>query len=149
MTKIEWDLLVESGSDDDLMYALTDLPDDDLVEFVRYADAEICNGGFFQYFSNGIFDANKHKQFLIDIGLYDLAQVIQDSLDVFPDGVQPIRLPDCIEPIDDKVLELVREKGRFDEFDKQYYAKNSQIEPAMANWVRKNSNHYWELISDI
>ena len=143
----EWNQIVTTGGDEEIMMNFDYLPDEDIISVIQYADGEICNGGFFQYYSNGIFDAKQHCEYLLLVGLPSLAQIVQQSLEVFPGGLQPKRSPQDVNPIDKQVLALVGSKSRFDDLDSAYYADCELIFGACANWVRQNPDHYWQVIN--
>ena len=149
MLRSEWDELIESGSDQDVLDLQWDLPDDDIIALTLYANNEICNGGFFQYYSNAIFDAKLHIQHLHDLGLNEIAATVQASLDCFPQSEQPIRSESDINPIDIRVLELIGSKDRFDALETEYYRLCDGHEAAFAQYMRKNSERYWNSIGEI
>ena len=129
-----------------MLDSITDLPDDDPIEYVRYADSEICNGGFFQYYSNAIFDAQQHVALLRQLDRKDLADIVEQSINVFPEGLQPVRTQNDFGPISDKVLGLIGIESKFDSLEREYYNLCPNLEITFANWIRKNSEHYWALI---
>ncbi|HLO98405.1 MAG TPA: DUF4375 domain-containing protein [Fimbriimonas sp.] len=140
----KWDQLVASGSDEDLFAALPELDDEDPISLVLYADSEICNGGFFQYYSNGIFDVQEHVRALELVGLEPFAELVRESLAIFPNGIQPHR-GDSEYPIEDEVARLIGGKNKFDELDDRYFVLTENLIPGVVAYVRRNSDHYWKM----
>ena len=131
----------QTRSDEELLDALPHLGDDDIIGYVSYANSDICNGGFFQYYSNAIFDAKKHIEFLKQLEMFEMADLVQQSLNIFPESIQQVRKDVDIEPIDEIVLELIGDKDCFEKIERRYFEICFAMTPYLANWVRK---HYWQ-----
>ena len=144
MTYEKWTELIRSGSDEDLLGTLLELDEEDIISYVSYANNEICNGGFFQYYSNAIFDAKKHIEFLHKLEMNVMADLLQQSLNIFPDSIQPVRKEDDLEPIDEIVLQAIGSKDRFHDIESQYYKICFSLDTPFADWIRKNSDYYWQ-----
>lgn len=140
----KWEQLVANGSDEKLFAALPELEDDDPISLVLYADSEICNGGFFQYYSNGIFDVQEHIRALELLGLDPFAELVRESLAVFPNGIQPKRGEE-VNPIEDEVASLIGGKDKFHLLDDVYFELTKGLVPGVVAYVRRNSDHYWKL----
>jgi hypothetical protein len=149
MLRSVWDELIESGSDQDVLELQWDLPDDDIITLTLYANNEICNGGFFQYYSNAIFDAKLHIQHLHELGLHEIAALVQASLDCFPQSEQPIRSDSDMNPIEARVLELIGSKNRFDALETEYFRLCERHEAAFVQYIRDNSESYWNSVGEI
>ena len=148
MLRSDWDDLIETGSDQKILELVWDIPDDDIIAITSYANNEICNGGFFQYYSNAIFDAKLHIQHLHDLGLNEIATIVQRSLDCFPQSMQPLRSKSDTDPIESKVLELIGSKDRFGELESEYFRLCEAHESAFAQYFRNNSVSYWNLVGE-
>ncbi|MBS1700203.1 MAG: DUF4375 domain-containing protein [Armatimonadetes bacterium] len=153
LSRAEWDRLLKSGSDVDLIGVFSELPEDNMIGFVLYADGEICNGGFFQYYSNGIFSAREHIHHLQQLGLNQLADVVQQTLNLFPDSVQPVRLESDLVPIDDRILQLLGDRSCLDNLNIDYFEVNGTnskgptlVEVACAKHIRDHADEYWDLL---
>ena len=145
MTEAEWDHMIANSADEELLAHIYSLPDEDVIEYCWWADGEICNGGFRQYYSNSIFDALKHASYLEELGEQQMAEIVKKSLLLFPNGEQPKRL-ESEEPIFNRVDTLLGgNKSAFEDLEDQYYASNGGFESSCAAYVRKHPDHYYQL----
>ena len=140
----QWKKYLETASDEDLFDAISwDFPEDDVLQYASYGINEICNGGFLQYYGNGSFDANLHVRYLRELQLDDIADLVDASLQFFPNGEQPIRTEDDLEPIDDRVSELLNDEDPFTELEDKFFAfPKESIDQAYAKYIRKNPEIY-------
>lgn len=140
----QWIKYLETASDEDLFASVSwDFPEDDVLQYASYGISEICNGGFMQYYGNGIFDANLHVRYLRELGLDEVADIVHASLQFFPNGEQPIRTDEDLEPIDDRVLELLNDEDPFTELEDKFFAIPSEsFDKAYAAYIRKNPEVY-------
>ena len=148
MTRSEWDTHLATASDEVILYLVCDLPDEDILPEALYANSEICNGGFFQYYSNSIFNTTKHIADLRELGLDELANIVQRSLDCFPNSEQPIRQETDFNPISDRVLILIGTRERFDKLEEEYYRICDGVEAACIRYFRGHSGEYWKILGE-
>jgi Domain of unknown function (DUF4375) len=142
MTKSQWDQLISEGTDDELLPALSSVADDDIIEYTRYADAEIRNGGFSQYFSNDIFDVDRHVDFLIELGLEEAGKIVRAAhslalLSEDPSGSLVLNQPDSDSS-----------PYRFYALDDAYFRHSADLDAARASWLRAHSETYWLSVTE-
>jgi hypothetical protein len=145
----QWKKYLETASDEDLLVEVSwDFPDDDILQYASYGINEICNGGFQQYYFNGIFDANLHVRYLRELRLDEVADLIHASLQFFPNGEQPIRTDEGFEPMDDRIAELLDGENPFTELEDKFFAfPMESIDQAYAAYIRKNPEVYLPYVS--
>ena len=149
MTRSEWDVKIETASDPEILDMIMGVLDGEIMSEALYADNEICNGGFFQYYSNSIFDARKHISDLRKLDQSDLADLVQRSLNCFPNAEQPRRLETDLAPISDRVLSLVGSKDCFTEIEGEYYRICKGLEAAIIRYFRAHSGEYWSKLGEV
>lgn len=113
----------------------------------RYANSEICNGGFHQFYLNGIFDAARLADDLDRLPNPKWGECIRKSLARFPDGKQPIREERDL----DEMEEILNKAGigddTFREIEDIWYANYGELDSALVQYVRDNPTEFEELES--
>lgn len=151
MTRPEFSQLVSSGSDEDLVdsifHLLPEYEEDDghfegdVIRVAQYANAEICNGGFYQFYCNRIFNPMRVIECFEALGVMAMADCVRESMRMFPDGQPPVRLPGE-EPIDDKLEALGIDPGSFEEIEGIYYSHTKEFYESWAPYIRRNPDVY-------
>ena len=136
------------ASDDEVRDLIWDVPEEDILSETYYADNEIRNGGFFQYYSNSIFDAKKHIADLRKLDFIDLADIVQRSLDCFPNSEQPRRFESDIYPISDRVLSLIGSRDCFYGLEDEYYRICDKLDAHFIRYLRTHSEDYWKILHE-
>ena len=158
MTLEEARNFILTADDSDLDEALTEaIPEEedehgrevgDLYLVLPYASNEICNGGFFQFYGNGIFVPELIVSQLERIGAQELANAVRQSMALFPEGKPLVRTAEELEPIDDKLLALGLTRDSFDEMESVWYAKCGELEDLCLAYVRANPDLYAGYLAD-
>ncbi len=117
--------------------------DGDAIAVTLYAESEICNGGFFQFYINGIFLPDRLVECLREIGATELAQAVADSKRVFPNSSPPVRRAQDREPIEKTLRDLGVTPESFAEAEDRYFSANDELVSLWAAHIRKNSERYW------
>jgi hypothetical protein len=156
VNRTEFDALIATGSDEALLDAVWDyLPtsedengkfDGDAISVTQYAIAEICNGGFFQFYGNGIFDPVRLITKFEEILAFDLAEVVRKSMAIFPDG-KPLVRRIGQDVINEELRELGISHDSFDEIDRQLFSLYKGVDAFWANYIRAHSERFWGYIS--
>jgi hypothetical protein len=85
---------------------------------------------------------------LRELQLDEVANLIHASLQFFPNGEQPIRTDEDIEPIDDRVAELLNDEDPFTELEEKFFALPMELfDKAYAAYIRKNPEVYLPYVS--
>ncbi len=145
MDREDFDQKCASLDDEALVYWLQQYTmDEDLIDVIPYADAEIKNGGLFQYYGNGSFEAKQHVKFLELIGALDHAEIIRQSLARFPDGIQPIRTEEDPDEHHEAVAELIGGTKAFYDLDDRYFALPETLDDSIQRYVRQHLDFYFD-----
>jgi hypothetical protein len=144
MTLSEFQEFVNSSPDKVVMISLTGVPEEDPIEYISYASAVICNGGFNGFYLNCGFDAKTLMEQLALVELVNMADIVRRSLAMFPDGIQPFRTE--YDPSDSwsRVISLVGGKRVFHDLEQEFFAvSDDEFERDLANHIRKNAADYY------
>jgi hypothetical protein len=152
MTQDKFKELLASGSDEALVDAIWDfLPehesedghfDGDVIRVTQYASAEICNGGFHQFYSNGIFNPRRLIECFEELNVPILANCVRESMLKFPNGEPPVRRPDDHEPIDEKLDQMGITFQSFEDIERTYYSHVDDLYNSWGPYIRRNPELY-------
>jgi len=132
-----WDFLPETESDEETGYETGDP-----LALISYADSEIRNGGFYQFYSNGIFDALHMPRLFQDIDAGALAQCIAEANARFPEGMPPYRGSREVEEVELEMEEMEIGEDSFKDIEERYLAASSDLAAKLAQFVRSNPDRY-------
>lgn len=118
----------------------------DPVDVLLYADAEICNGGLFQFYEKGIFDPHEIAVHFDTIEFPEMAEIVRTSIARFPDGVPPIRSQEELDPITDRLLDLGISRKTFEDLEDSYFKLTNRLSLLLAAYIRRNADHYAEYL---
>jgi hypothetical protein len=110
--------------------------------YVLYADNEINNGGFSQYFYNGYgkYAANTVQAFT-EIGAPEKSALLATVMSSFPDGKYPQSIDEFNElgenPDAENILEFLN-----GDFDSKYYKSNEHVDELMLVYIKKHFDKF-------
>jgi hypothetical protein len=131
-----WEFIPESEKDPESWYEAGDI-----LAVVDYANAEICNGGFFQFYANNIFDPLELVTQFELLNARELAECVRLANERFPEASPPARGYSLM-PIEDELERLGLSPESFEDLEDRYYAAAESLPSIYAQHIRRNVHLY-------